>query len=432
MKRLDKYQAQEGVLSAKPKSQIELIPLTEADVANRSLTESDIWYLLINEVPHGPYDVKDLQDYVISNDTFDSNTLACPQSDPNWKPLYDFPQFSRRKPQVISSQGEAPKSGELTDDLMTQLFFILKDGQPFGPLEQEDIEELISNKELLYTDQISSDEGGSWQKVHELEVFERRNFTDSNLPFLPDEKAFHGQTDRIFKLLNKKNENEALFSIAEIHNKHSGVSSNIDSSNESSEGSKKKINPVFIVILLSLGIAYFMYYLKTSSNVPAVNPPKKTATKNKSSKRKNVNKTVKKRSTVSSKLEKPRSRSKIRTSAERSNVSVEQYQPPKMKTKNRNGKKSKNRKPFEETSTYSEFHSQVDDNNPDKDLESSDQEELSENYDSEEQDKDRRPAESDEFDEDINYDDEGLLGEEKSEDEIEDISDNDIESEFEF
>lgn len=398
-------------MSALPKYDIELKPLSEEEVISSGLPDTDLWFLFINEVTHGPYSGESLKEFLDINSNFDSQTLACTKDDPTWRPLFEYPVFSRRKPQ------EVPKEIE---DAMPEVFYILKNGQPFGPLELNDIRKLVESTELIYTDQVSLDEGASWHKLHELPMFERREHSNDDLPFLPDENKFKNKTERIFKLLNKSDENDAIFSIADVHNKHSGESNLVEPEIQSSKtsngtGSEKKgLNKPLIMIVVSLLVAYAMYALKPGPKPVSEVTPKQTKTTEKQVKKKTPKNTVQKNKSRNSKLEKPRGRSQIRTQAIDSKVETT----PKIRKPG--SIKGKSRKTFNETSTYQEFHSQKEENAPDQEQNTAndvEEENFEENYD--------------DGDNDV-IDDEGFLGEETSEDEINDNVDNDIESELEF
>lgn len=408
-------------MGALPNFNNELRPLSEEEISRRNLEDSEIWYLMINEIPHGPYDLYDLKFYLENNENFDSETLASNQQDSEWQPIYKFPIFSRRKPQLANKKTE--------EELMPEVFYLIINGQVDGPFEQDQISQRLDQKELLFTDQISIDGGTTWRKVHEMAFFERRHLSEQSLPFMPDETNFEESTKRIFQLLSKKDKNEALYNIVKIHNNHTGETELLEEQGISNQSgtdqneeteisvSKPKSNSkLYIVIIISLLAAYIMYSMRSTPT--DINEPIKKSKNvtNKKIKPKNTKKkrpsSVRKRK-PGSKLSKI-SRSKIRRDAQASKVKIEIR------------KKENKKKNFEDTSTYSEFHSQTEGNAPKKKEEDS-EDDLQDSIASEISEE--RP--SDGYEEELRFDDEGLLGENEF-DNNDRLDENSIDNEIEF
>lgn len=97
-----------------------------------------------------------------------------------WSMLAEHPKFNRRDKNGPNQQGL----------LNSDEFYVLKNGIKDGPYKFEDVEVLMNNKMLNYTDLISLDGGSHWVHVYQLERFDRRDQDLENLPHLPGLEVF--------------------------------------------------------------------------------------------------------------------------------------------------------------------------------------------------------------------------------------------------
>lgn len=147
-----------------------------------------IFELKENENELGFISLEDLKT-VYSNLNFESANIRLRNIDSTeWKLIYEFPYFQRRKPQIVQS---TPIINSEEENL-----YLLVKGQKIGPFSKETLENKLNNKEILLTDLISLNAGHTWQKIYQVNGFDRRNLKENeSLPGLPDSNFFEVETN---------------------------------------------------------------------------------------------------------------------------------------------------------------------------------------------------------------------------------------------
>src|SRR5690606_7012263 len=110
--------------------------------------------------------------------------LASRMEPQEWNPLFSYPQFQRRSPQIINqTDAEGP-------------FWIYENGLKAGPFEKLHILKRLEMNSLIVTDKISIDDGKSWMAIYQFPDFDRREFSAQELPVAPLEQTLaqiHGK-----------------------------------------------------------------------------------------------------------------------------------------------------------------------------------------------------------------------------------------------
>ena len=166
----------------------------------------------------GPIKAAELKTYQEENPLPEGTQIRDAKSLTGWQDLYLHPLFQRRKPQIL----DGAKSG-------ANQVHILVDGRMHGPLNLEEVTNLIEQNELLLNDQVSFDQGQTWKKIFQVEQFDRRNFAQTSLPAAPSWEVFSGSNNEIseeLQTLTEANiETDAIAGLAFIENLNSGKTS---------------------------------------------------------------------------------------------------------------------------------------------------------------------------------------------------------------
>jgi hypothetical protein len=248
----------------------------------------------------GPIKAADLKTYQENSPLPETTKIRDAKSLNGWQELYLHPLFQRRKPQILGGpEGE-----------MSQVHIIV-DGQVHGPLEMEQVTQMIVQNEIFLNDQVSFDQGMTWKKIFQIEQFDRRNFAQTELPSAPSWDVFRGSNDEIseeLQSLTQENiETDAIAGLAFIENLNSGKTSQTrDRSYSEIEREADILNmptmpmagqqssgPKFyyaMAIVLLLGASSFFFLNTPSKRAPA------SISESKESHSRNVNKASRKRS----------------------------------------------------------------------------------------------------------------------------------------
>lgn len=156
----------------------ELHSLSKEEIVQRQLAYKDLWIIKLGEEIKGPFAYQNLKAYVAKNESFFEEALASRLEPQDWKPLFSFPQFQRRTPQILKevSPGQGP-------------FWLLENGLKSGPFEKSHILNRLENNSLIATDNISNDQGKSWIKIYDIPEFDRRSLLGPQLPAAPLEQT---------------------------------------------------------------------------------------------------------------------------------------------------------------------------------------------------------------------------------------------------
>lgn len=205
------------------KDELSKLVVDEIELELRSLTANELIFLKYdeNEEVMGPFEKSDLKAALPEQEDITHKLNACSADEielDQWRPLMENPFFQRRKPQLMSS-------GAL-ESVNDNEFYILRDGQKFGPLELSELKELVSNREILATDLISIDNGETFGKLYEWEEFDRRSFENQALPQRPNEDFLTLGNIEVLKNFKEKSqvqgEAEAMANLAFVGNVRTG------------------------------------------------------------------------------------------------------------------------------------------------------------------------------------------------------------------
>lgn len=145
--------------------------LTQEEIKQRELSAHDLWVIKLGDEVKGPYELENLKDYIQENEDLFTEAHASRLEPLAWQPLFSYPQFQRRSPQIINSS--AISDGP---------FWLHENGLKTGPFEKFHIIKRLEMNSLIVTDKISVDDGKSWINIYEIPEFDRRDLSNLELP----------------------------------------------------------------------------------------------------------------------------------------------------------------------------------------------------------------------------------------------------------
>jgi hypothetical protein len=96
----------------------------------------------------------------------------------DWQPFYSHAQFHPIIEQTHADENQPSK------------FWILQSGQKTGPLAKFDIQKKLEMRILGMNDLVSFDDGHTWKKFFQLEMFQSQEKNGDSLPVAPSESRF--------------------------------------------------------------------------------------------------------------------------------------------------------------------------------------------------------------------------------------------------
>jgi hypothetical protein len=181
-----------------------LKPLSKESIQELGLSPNDLWILKIDDTIHGPFETENLKTYARDNQSQFNHIQATKLNQNFWKPFFSYAVFERREPQSEDDE-------ELHDQ---GPYWLLEDGIKVGPLSKEDVLKKLEDKIILTTDLISKDEGVNWQKVYQIECFDRRK--KGQLPFAPLDESFLQAKLELAEKLEMESSGEVLAEMAHL------------------------------------------------------------------------------------------------------------------------------------------------------------------------------------------------------------------------
>lgn len=148
--------------------------LTQKDIKERELSPSDLWIIKMGEEIRGPFEYENLKLYIQENENLFQEALGSRLDPQDWRPLFNYPQFQRRSPQIVSA---APS--------IEGPFWLHENGLKVGPFEKFHILKRLEMNSLIVTDKISYDDGQTWINIYEIPEFDRRDLKNLELPVAP-------------------------------------------------------------------------------------------------------------------------------------------------------------------------------------------------------------------------------------------------------
>lgn len=147
----------------------------------------------------------DLKDLNLNNQMNTDFVRLRPYGEEEFKNIFEFPLFSRRKPQLVSVES-------LNNDL--ESVYLLKNGQKNGPFAIHDLQMMMRTREILPTDLVSLDNGQNYVKLFQVEGFDRRALkTNHELPDALDESYVQKTKEELY-LANLNTDTDAIASLA--------------------------------------------------------------------------------------------------------------------------------------------------------------------------------------------------------------------------
>ncbi len=140
-------------------------PLTKEELKNHE--PSQVWLIQSSLETKGPYKQSDLDGLIDLYTTELSECIACNLSHKRWKPFFEHKVFDQRDPKQI-------KPVVKEDELGSNRYFVLLEGNRKGPYSKSDIERFLDKGDLRLNDLLSADNGKSWRKVYHFPLFDRR------------------------------------------------------------------------------------------------------------------------------------------------------------------------------------------------------------------------------------------------------------------
>jgi hypothetical protein len=254
-----------GQNAAKKTIELEDCLFDEETILNNVENREHIFQLNHLENQLGYISLYDLKELIAVN-AIDFTDYTIKQIDAiSMSPLYEHPYFQRRKPQLISTDN-------LISNDFDETYFLLLRGQKKGPYNHEQIKELISKKEILVTDLISSNAGHTWVKLYLMEGFDRRNLKDNDeLPSLPSREFFSTETITE-NIPTEIQTTDAITGLAYLGNLKRGKAIEREREEHLEEAIKKSSKATFfykfLFVVSMIGILYMANSLKNSLKSP--------------------------------------------------------------------------------------------------------------------------------------------------------------------
>ena len=111
----------------------------------------------------GACKTEDLKELNLNNHMNTDFVRLRPYGETEFKNIFEYPLFSRRKPQLVSVE-------TLNTDF--EAIYLLKNGQKSGPYGIHDLQMMMRTREILPTDLVSIDNGQHYIKLFQVEGFD--------------------------------------------------------------------------------------------------------------------------------------------------------------------------------------------------------------------------------------------------------------------
>lgn len=241
------------------------------DQVYEGLDSSQLWLFYISETDVlGPYRQNDIIKLIPQFRHEFAPLKACTVSQKEWKPFFNHKAFNNRD----HSRELQPKTKFRKIELMAESYLYLANGVKKGPYSQNNINELIQNKEIKSDVLISADLGMTWHRAYTFPQFNRRTkqITPEHQLTMPDEavektklivldkirKANEGADSGAMSaaLLSGKNKHLAAEKSNNIFTEKLKKVSNLSFGNKGPH--KKGTNPIFAVVLV-LSLVFLVF-----------------------------------------------------------------------------------------------------------------------------------------------------------------------------
>lgn len=130
-----------------------------------------------NEEAIGLVEIEALRELVLLYEEESTDLTIKRPNEESFLSLFEHPLFQRRRPQLVAQD---------TLTVESETYFVLKKGSTLGPYSKQELIDEVKKAHVIPTDLISNDEGQTWSKLYHYQEFDRRIYTQTQLPSGPD------------------------------------------------------------------------------------------------------------------------------------------------------------------------------------------------------------------------------------------------------
>lgn len=236
--------------------------------------QENVYEIKYNDNVIGKIYEDDLKLYLKNSNKENEEIFVRLSESEEFKSIYSIAIFQRRKPQLIKSEELLETKDSKAEE---DTYYILVKGQKEGPYTPSEVIDLISKKQILMTDLISSNAGHTWLKLYQVNEFERRKLKDSDhLPELPSSELF--SKEHAPEMESKENDSEvdAVTGLLYLGNLKRGkiIEREKETLLETELTQKKSFSLVWKIILVTsiIGCIYFAIGMQKFLKSPFENP----------------------------------------------------------------------------------------------------------------------------------------------------------------
>lgn len=183
---------------------IDLKPLTNEVIHKMGYSTHDLWVVKYKEEVFGPFEVDSLKHYATENENLFQECLASRMDSNDWHAFYSYAQFTEIGEHAVAHQAQIEK------------FWILQNGQKQGPLSRFDIQKKLEMNILGFNELVSFDEGHSWHKFYEVQMFQELLKNADSLPTTPSDLELSYAREEIAEGIGQSQTTETLNGVAAL------------------------------------------------------------------------------------------------------------------------------------------------------------------------------------------------------------------------
>jgi len=219
---------------------IDLKPIETEQIDSFLTEQKSLWIVKYENEVYGPYEQEYLKEYAQLNIDLFQNAQASPWGEENWKEFFKCQPFQRRKPSLVPAQSL----------VIPDQFYVLQNGLKQGPYTIEKLQEMVQSKDVLLTDQVSTDEGLTWIRIYQHHQFDRRlknqeNVLPKTLQASELSKAEAYTESLISQSAGNKDEYDAIVNLAHIGGKHRHVRNTAQAEAKSQDSGENLASEIF-------------------------------------------------------------------------------------------------------------------------------------------------------------------------------------------
>lgn len=204
----------------------------------------------------GACKTEELKDLNLNNHMNTDFVRLRPYGEEEFKNIFEYPLFSRRKPQLVSVE-------TLNTDLDS--VYLLKNGQKSGPYAIHDLQMMMRTREILPTDLVSLDNGQHYIKLFQVEGFDRRALkTNHELPVALDEDYLQRSKEEM-QLATDNTDTDAIASLAYLGQIKAGKLNDrnqVEKREQEIKETYSNYSKLFFT-LFAIGLVYALFQMKS-------------------------------------------------------------------------------------------------------------------------------------------------------------------------